>query len=336
MSVATTLSTERDVPVVVHATGTFVADETFQVTPQVPGQVAATLVDVGDVVRAGQVVIRLDARDAGLRLDQARAALKQAEAQAGRAREEADRMDALHAQSLVARRDVDSARTQAVVADAAVAHARAQIAIAEKALDDTAIRTSLTGHVSSRSVSAGEYVTPSSRLATVISIQPIKLDLQIPEAHSAKLRRGLVVRAEVAGYPGEVFEGAVAALNRAIDPSSRAMTIEARFQNRDARLSPGMFATAQVSLPGAERAVFVPSGALLTIVDGSSYGVYVVEGRTAQLRVVQPGERMDGAVRILSGLSAGTVVAVGELGRLFDGAEVATGAKTSTQDQGGR
>ena len=329
VSVTTAVSTEQEIPVVVHATGTFVADETFQVTPQVAGQVVATLVNVGDTVREGQTLFRLDSRDATLRLDQARASLKQAEAQALRTREDANRQTALHDQGLVARSEVDTLTTQAVVADAAVATARAQVAIAEKALDDTTVRTSLSGYISARSVSVGEYVTPSSRVATVISIRPIKLELQIPESQAMRLRVGMEVSAEVAAYDGVVFTGAVSAFNRAIDPASRAMTIEARFPNSDVRLNPGMFTRAQVRLPGAEKAVFVPSAALLTVVDGSSYGVYAIEDGAARLRIVQPGERKGDSVRIMSGLTAGAVVAVGKLDDLFDGAPVHLASEAS-------
>src|SRR5262245_21110780 len=241
VSVATAVATEQEIPTVVQTTGTFVADETFQVTPQVAGQIAETLVNVGDAVRAGQTLFRLDSRDASLRLDQARAALKQAEAAAARTREDAARRTALQAKGLVARSEADTLATQAVVADAAVTAARAQVAIAEKAVDDTTVRTSLSGYVSARSVSVGEYVTPTSRVATVISIQPLKLELRVPEAQAMKLRIGMPVRAEVNAYSETAFDGSISALNRAIDPASRAMTAEARFANQDGRLTPGMF-----------------------------------------------------------------------------------------------
>ncbi|MCC7007794.1 MAG: efflux RND transporter periplasmic adaptor subunit [Acidobacteria bacterium] len=337
VSVATAVATEQEIPTVVQATGGFVADETFQVTPQVAGQIAETLVNVGDAVQAGQILFRLDSRDASLRLDQARASLKQAEASAARTREDATRRTALQAKGLVARSEADTLATQAVVADAAVTAARAQVAIAEKAVDDTTVRTSLSGYVSARSVSVGEYVAPSSRVATVIRIQPLKLELRVPEAQAMTLRIGMPVRAEVSAYSQTVFDGFVSALNRAIDPASRAMTAEARFANQDGRLTPGMFATAHVRLPLLEKAVFVPTNALHTIVDGTSYGVFAVESGSARLLVVQAGDRVGDKVRIDSGLRPGTVVAVGKLDQLYDGARVATvseGPQTGNRNDG--
>jgi RND family efflux transporter MFP subunit len=320
--VSTALSVEQTVPVVISATGTFVPDEIFQVTPQIAGQVAETLVDVGDAVEAGRVLIRLDSRDLALRLAQAQASLQQAEAQAAQAQGDVKRQSALQAKGLVSQSDLDRLSTQAAVADAAVAQARAQVAIAQKALEDTTIRTSFSGYVSARPVAVGEYVTPASRVATVIRIQPIKLELQIPEAQAMKVRIGMNVRAEVAAYPAIAFNGTVSALNRAIDAASRAMTVEATFANTDARLTAGMFTSALVHLPLAERGVFVPGAALLTVANGTSYAVYAIEDDTARVRVVQPGEKQGDMVRIQSGLAPGTIVAVGRLDQLFDGAKV--------------
>jgi RND family efflux transporter MFP subunit len=329
IAVAATMATKRTVPVVISATGTFVADEVFQVTPQGPGQIAETLVNVGDVVKAGQVLVRLDSRDAALRLAQARASLQQAEAQAAQSREDAERQTTLQVRGLVSRSDSSRLATQATVTEAAVAQARAQVAIAEKALDDTTIVAAFSGHVSARPVAVGEYVTPASRVATVIRIQPLKLELQVPEGPAMAVRIGMGVRVDVAAYPGISFDGKVTALNRAIDPLSRAMTVEATFANADGRMTPGMFASAQIFLPLAEPAVFVPEDALLTIADGTSHAVYVIEDDVARLQVVQPGERRDAMVRLRAGLSDGGLVAISNLNQLFDGARVTTGSPSA-------
>lgn len=314
----------RDIPIVVRATGTFTADESSEVTPQVPGQVIATPVDVGAFVQRGQVLVRLDPRDAALRLQQAQASLQQAEAEAGRAKVEADRNATLVQSGDISKSSYDRLTAQVAVADAGVAQARAQVASAQKAVDDTTIRAPFAGHVSDRQVAMGEYVTTASKVATVVRIQPIKLKLQVPEADAARLRPGMAVKAQVSAHPDVLFEGRVSALNVAIDPASRAMTVEASFANRDSRLTPGMFGSAEVRLASTERALFVPKVSVVPTPDGESSAVYVVDGGTARLRVVQVGEAAEDAVRILSGLEAGTAVVAGGVDRLFDGAPVRT------------
>jgi len=286
-------------------------------------------VDVGAFVQSGQVLVRLDPRDATLRLQQAEALLQQAEAEAQRANVEAERNAQLVQSGDISRSSYDRLTAQVAVADASVAQARAQVASAQKAVDDTTVRAPFAGHVSARPVAVGEYVTTASKVATVVRIQPIKLNLQVPEADAARLRVGMAVRAQVSAHPKDVFTGAVAALNVALDPTSRTMSVEARFPNRDSRLAPGMFGTAELRLSTTERGLFVPRRAVVPTTDGESSGVYVIDGEKARLRVVHAGDEHDGAVRILSGLEPGASVVAGGLDRLFDGAPVRVSTGTA-------
>jgi multidrug efflux pump subunit AcrA (membrane-fusion protein) len=114
----------------------------------------------------------------------------------------------------------------------------------------------------------------------------------------------------------------VSARNVAIDPNSRAMMIEVSFRNGDSRLAPGMFATADVLLPATERGVYVPREAIRPFANGESSVVYVIEGDTARVRIVQPAEPADGLVRIQIGIEGGAVVATSNLDKLFDGATI--------------
>jgi RND family efflux transporter MFP subunit len=318
VTVATAI--KREVPTVVHATGTFAPDESSDVAAPVSGQVLKTLVNVGDTVKADQPLLLLDDRDARLRLDQARASLDRAEADAQHAKTDASRSGELFEKGFTTRSDYERLVNVDTGAGAAVAQARAQLASAQKAVDDTIVRAPFSGHVTARPVAAGEYVTPASKVATIVRIEPIKLELLVKEADAVKVRRGLPVQAEVSGYPGVFFSGSVSALNVAIDPNSRAMTVEATFPNIDARVTPGMFASAQILMATTETAVFAPADAVLKIANADA--IYVIEGNRAQLRIVQLGEAQDGMVRIDTGLQEGAVVATNNLAKLADGAAV--------------
>jgi RND family efflux transporter MFP subunit len=335
VSVETAAAIEREVATTIRATGSFVADEASDVAPLVSGSVVDTPVDVGDVVKPGQVIVRLDPRNANLDLQHAEAALQQTVAQAGNAKVEAERHAALVKSGDISRSTYEKLTTQLATADAAVAQATARVASARKAVDDAVVTAPFAGHVTARPVSVGEYVTTASKVATIVRLQPIKLELQVAESDAGKLRRGLPVRAAVPTYPGTVFEGVVSALNVALDASSRAMAIDVRFANADGRLLPGMFGTAEILLPATERAVYVPSVAVVTIANGQSSAVYVVENTTARVRVVQVGESSQGMVRILAGLDGRAVVATTALNELFDGASVraAAPAAVGTSDR---
>ncbi len=207
-------------------------------------------------------------------------------------------------------------------AQASMDAALAQLAIAEKALEDTVIRAPIRGYVSARSVSVGEHVSPSSKIATILRADPIKLQLQVPEADAGRVSVGRPVSSRVAAHGTRVFTGHVSALNPAVDASSRAMTIEAKLNNPGLALRPGMFATARILLAGAEKAVLVPRTAVVADPSTDSAHAFVIEAGKARVRVVRIGEPENGLLRILSGISGGEEVAASRLDQLYDGASV--------------
>ena len=386
-TVSTVRATTKDVSATVQATGSFVAQDSSDVAPNEAGIIVATLVDVGDVVKKGQVIARLDDRDAKLRLDQARAAQQQAEAsvrqaqskiglgqnqifdpstvpevlsakaayESAVAQQKLAQADSKRYENLVNSGDVsrsayDKAATQVETADAQVnatrqqyeaalnaarqnyqgvatqqagqLGARAQLALAEKVLADTEVRAPFAGYVSARSVTPGEYVSASSKIATILRVTPIKLELQVPELYAQQMKRGLNVEASITGYPGRVFQGAVTAINPAVDPSSRTFVVEVTFANGDVALRPGMFATARIVLPGSTQGVFIPPSALITDTTTNSSQVFLIRDGKARLAVVQVGERDGDLVRILTGIPADAVVATDHLQDLYDGQSV--------------
>jgi multidrug efflux pump subunit AcrA (membrane-fusion protein) len=208
-------------------------------------------------------------------------------------------------------------------AQASLAAARSQLAQAQKALDDTIVRAPISGYVTERQVAVGEYVAPSSKIVTMVRVNPIKLQLQIPGADAERVGVGMKVLARVENYGTREFEGRITALNPALDPNSRSLMAESRFDNPGNELRPGMFATARVILPGMEKAFVLPRDAVLVDQSLNSSEVFVVDGGKAHVRVVQiGGAARAGMVRILSGVAPGDTVATSRLQQLYDGAAV--------------
>jgi RND family efflux transporter MFP subunit len=385
----------REVASSVQATGSFAAKESSDVAPQTGGRVTETGVDVGAFVNAGQIIARLDDRDAQLRLEQslaaeqqADAAVRQAESKIGldsknqfnpnnvpevlsakAAMESAAALakqaeaDAQRYGNLVKTGDVslsayEKARTQAdtaqaqanaakqqyeatlnaarqnyqgvMTAEASLAGARSQVALAQKAVEDTLVRAPFAGYVSARPVAVGQYVANTAKIATVLRITPIKLELQVPESNAADVKLAEDVEAEVPGYPGRVFKGRVTAVNPAVDPNSRTFTVIAEFPNSDVALKPGMFAAARILMPGRKPGVFVPRQAVLTDASTNSSQVFFIRDGKARVAVVQLGVNPEGErIQILSGLPENAVVAIDHLQDLYDGESVKTVLKGS-------
>jgi len=199
---------------------------------------------------------------------------------------------------------------------------RAQVAQAEKGLADTFIRAPFDGYISARPVSAGEYVALADKIATLVRVKTLKLQLQTPEQRASKAQVGMTVVARVSAYPDREFQGKVSAVNPSVDPNSRVFVLEARFQNADNALRPGMFSTARVILGGGENAVFVPKQAVVRDKTTDSNFVYVAEGGQARMHVVLTGEADGDSVRIQSGLTGNEAVITSGQAQLFDGAAI--------------
>lgn len=388
-SVSTARATARNVSASFQESGSFIADESSDVAPAVAGRVAATPVNVGDSVKAGQVICELEHGDAQLKIDQARANLEQArfalrqaqsrvgwigegssdpesvpEVAAARASYESARSsaklaaaDAKRYENLVKSGDISQSawekyRTQSETAEAAANAARrqyeaqrntarqsygaiggvqaalaaseSQLAQAQKSLADTFVRAPFEGFVSARPAALGQWVGTNNSVATVVRIAVLKLQLKTPERRAAEVKAGMAVTAQVAAYPDRQFAGTVTAVVPSVDPSSRTFLVEARLENPKAELRPGMFATAKVTLPAQQKAVFVPATALLYDKTTDAYQVFTVSGNTVHLNVVLKGDTEGGQVRILSGLTGDETVATSSLGELYDGAAVRT------------
>ncbi|HKQ75927.1 MAG TPA: efflux RND transporter periplasmic adaptor subunit [Blastocatellia bacterium] len=348
VKVSTAEAVARPDSLSINATGSFIADEVSDIATEAEGRVSATLVGIGDFVKKGEVIARLDDRAAMLRLRQAIALERQAEAlldqASARLGAPKDGNDEARAQAETPRSQtnvperqeaaINAARPQPqglAEAQAALEGARAQTALARKALSDTIIKAPFAGHISDRPAAPGEHVTPSAKIATLQRINPIKLRLQLPEVDAGLAQVGAMVTATVAAYPQRQFNGRVTAINPVVDPSSRTISIEVRIDNPESRLRPGMFATAQLHPSGGDeaggvKAVFVPSQAVINDPATNSSHVYVLESDIARVRVVYTGGTIgptdDGMIRIISGLSGVETVITSNLDKLFDGAKV--------------
>jgi multidrug efflux pump subunit AcrA (membrane-fusion protein) len=237
--------------------------------------------------------------------------------------------DTARAQATNARQQLEIAINQArqnnqaiQTAQAGVTSAQAQVAISQKAVEDTMVRAPYSGYVSARPIAVGEYVTPASVIATILLTNPLKLELQVPEMQAPNLRPGMPVALTVDAYRDRQFGGTVTAINPAIDPASRSIRVEASIQNPDNALRSGMFVTARITLPGGNQSIFVPREAVVNDQNTNSYRVFVVQGTTAHLRVVQIGDEENGMVQILSGVQGNEEVATSNLQQLYEGAKV--------------
>ncbi len=209
-------------------------------------------------------------------------------------------------------------------AQASLAAAESQLAQAQKNLEDTTIRAPFDGYITDRPVSVGQWVGTNNKVATLVRISTVKLQLQVPEQRAAEVKAGMAVTARVAAYLNRDFTGKVNAVVPSVNSNSRAFMVEARFDNPKAELRPGMFANAKLMLQGTEQAVFVPSKSVFYDSTTDANHIYSVVNGVARLNVVLKGDTDGDQVRILNGLTGNETVVINNLAGLYDGASIAT------------
>lgn len=214
---------------------------------------------------------------------------------------------------------------QVGVALANLASARAAVGVAEANLEQCKVRSPIAGYVITRSVSPGAYLAPGSTVATIAQTNPIVMEALIPEGRETMLTAGMAASIHVPSFPGKPFPGTLRELSRALDVASRSVIARIDIPNPGGVLRPGMFATAEVSLPQTEWALFVPASAIHNPGGDGTLLVYVARGQRLEAAIVRTAaaERSSppaGMVRVYSGLDPSLQVVIAASGRLADGA----------------
>jgi RND family efflux transporter MFP subunit len=359
IAVSAVAATEQPIARFVRATGTLMAEEQADVAAETAGRVVSAPIERGTPVSQGAELIRLSATETDAQLKEAEANAAQIEARLGfttgaafdlnavpevqnakagadLAQSEFARIKSLLDQRVVSQSEYDQRRTQAEAArqqyEAAkngaaqqyqmLQAARARVALARKALADTVVRAPFNGVVAQRLVTTGDYVTKGMKVAVVVRVNPLRVQLTVPEQFISTIAVGQPVAFEVDAYAGRQFEGTIKYVAPGLQADQRALTVEALVPNGGGVLKPGLFATARIEQPAKTPGVLVPSAAVQTSAGTSR--VYVVSGDHVDERIVTFGQTVGDQVEITKGLKAGERVATKNAAQLVDGAKVET------------
>ena len=341
----------------IRATGSLMAEEQADVAAETAGRVVSAPVERGTPVTQGAELVRLSPTETDAQLKEAEANAAQLEARLGLtngaafdvnavpevqnakagadlAQAEFARIKSLLDQRVVSQSEYDQRRTQAEAArqqyDAAkngasqqfqmLQAARARVALARKAVADTVVRAPFTGSVAQRLVAVGDYVNRGTKVAVVVRVNPLRVQLTIPEQFISAVRVGQPVNFEVDAYPGQQFTGTIKYVSPSLQAEQRALTIEATVPNPTGMLKPGLFATARIERAERTSAVLVPKEAV-QVVSGTSR-VFVVNGDHVEERIVTTGDAVGELLEITTGLKSGERVATKSVGQLADGTKV--------------
>ena len=314
-------------PVELHQTlalsGSLRAVQQAIVKARLAADVREVVAREGEAVKAGQVLVRMDATEYQARVEQARGNLNAALAQRDIANKTRDNNRALLEKGFISRNAFDNAASQLAVAEANVEAARGALDQVKKLLNDTVIRAPITGLIASRSVQPGEKVSPDNRLLEIVNLDQMEMEASVPTNDIARVVVGQQVRLRIEGLP-DAFSGRVTRINPATQPGSRSILVYVQIANPQHILRVGMFAEAQLSLLTKTNVLALPQSAIHKDSNGAT--VYVIDnGKLLKAPVTLGIEGRSGEtplVEISGGLAFGAQVVRSDMGNLLQGTAV--------------
>jgi membrane fusion protein (multidrug efflux system) len=286
--------------------------------PQTNGYVKNFLVDIGDRVEKGQPLAEIETPELDQQLDQARAALAQAEAGLGQARANRDysntslaRYKVLRPSGVASQQELDQRSSEALVSASNVTAAEAAVAVQQANLRRLAqskrfgrVEAPFAGTITVRSIDRGSLVTAgnNSPLFRLVATDPVRVFVQIPQDIATKVQLGQPASINVREYADKRFVGTIARTSGALDPATRTLTTEVRVPNPDNQLLTGMYGEVTLTLTSPHAVLELPGTTLYN--DAQGLRVAVVDAHSQVHFVKVTLERDLGAtIQIASGLS---------------------------------
>jgi membrane fusion protein (multidrug efflux system) len=266
------------------AVGTLKSNESVVLRPETSGRIEAIHFRDGAVVKAGSLLVSLDA---GIQA----AELQQAEANLALAQANQRRNEDLFQKKFISQQSLDNTRAALKVQEANVALAAARMA-------KTRIRAPFDGVVGIRNVSVGDYIKDGEALVNLEDVATLKVDFRLPEAYLNRLQKGLALEVTSDVLPGEALQATLAAVDPLVDANGRSISCRALLSNREGKLSPGMFARIRLVFGERENVLMIPEQAVVT---GSEPLVFRVEEGRAKAVPVRLGLHRGGRVEVLKG-----------------------------------
>lgn len=321
----------RPTPRYLTLTGTLNGNRSSDVAADASGKVIQTLVERGQKVTKGQPLVRLDPRTATLNAEEATASAAAAEANLNLAKSDCERAEKLFKDHAISQAEYDrlssACSSQGKQAEAAIARAR----LAGQVLGDATVRSPFAGMVAQRLVEEGEYVGRETKVATVLQLDPLRLELTVPESDARWIQEGQDVRFDVAGFDKQSFTGTIKYIGPSLRSETRDLVVEAVIANKDGVLKPGNFAVAKVTL-GEVPTPVIPRAAVRD--DGETYRAFVVkENGSLEERLIQLGPDLTGGfVAINKGVEPGERVVASVSEDLRDGQMVAVSKQQAARE----
>lgn len=287
---------------------------------RINGKINARKVDVGAVVKKGQVLAVLDANDANLSVQSAASDVNAAEANFALAKAEVERQRQLHAQNFISKSALDMREAEFKTAAARLQQVKSQAAISSNQSRYTQLFADRNGVIASINAEPGQVVEAGQTIAQIVDYEHLEVEVAVPESRMREMQVGRQVQVKLWADSQKTYDGVVREVAPAGDSATRAFDVRIAIQNPDADVRIGMTAGVGFDSDGAGK-MMIPSTALTQLEGKKTVWVISQEG-IAQPRVVETGEFSELGIEVVNGLRNGEQIAVAGVHTLIKGQKV--------------
>ena len=270
------------------------------IASSMPMRISRILVDVGSKVSRGQLLVQMDPTQ-----------YNQVDVQLGNTQADYNRMKKVYDAGGISKQQMDQAE----------AALKVQKTQAANLLENTSLRSPISGVVTARNFDAGDMYSGAMPILTVMQIDRLKVSLSISEQYFPQVKKGMNAQIRVDMYPDRVFEGKVSLVAPAIEPATRTFKIEVTVPNASGDLRPGMFSRTQLVF-GTKRGIMVDDVAVQRQLGTNDKYLFIDVDGKAQRRLVVTGAQIGSRVEIVSGVAEGDRVITAGVAHLMQGAEI--------------
>jgi HlyD family secretion protein len=271
----------RDIVVSARANGTIQPDTLVEVKSQASGEVLQIRVETGQVVKQGELMVRIDPRIPTNNLEQAKANLEVAQARLENAKSQQDRADELYRTQSITQTELESAHLDYATAKAGVVNAQVAVQNAQITVDQTDVRAPISGTVIEMDVERGQVISsPTSNvgegtvLMKMADLNQVQVSTLVDETDIGKIEPGLLATVQVDAYPNRPFDGTVLKIEplATVQQNVTMFPVRVSIRNREGLLKPGMNSEVEIHVGRRDSVLAIPNGALRTQRDVGSAG----------------------------------------------------------------
>lgn len=275
----------------ISVSGSIEANEQVEIRSEVSGIVENIYFKEGSTVTKGQTLFKVN--DIELRAQLAQAITKK-----NLAGENERRAKLLLEKEAISQEEYD-------IASAEYRSLQSQTQLIQAQIAKTVVKAPFSGKIGLRNISPGTYLTPTTVVTNLVSANEVKITFSIPEKYASEIKINHEIEFTVSGS-NAILKATIYAMEPSVDVTTRTLLVRAKANNKEGKLFPGTYANVKLPLNAIEKAILIPTEAIIPIQNGKK--VFVVASGKAKEVLIETGTRTEESILVTKGLKAGDTV----------------------------